>query len=103
MIFKKKVIEKDIARQRINILFKKAEKEYFQDKDLSRMYIALILKIARHTNVRLKKKYRLRICKKCNSILIPSVNCKIRIRSKREKHLVIHCLECGYFWRHPIR
>ncbi len=93
---------RDIAVQRIARLLTLADLVYGLNKELSRRYVLLATRIARRARVRIPDPWRLRICKRCLTILKPGVNCSIRIRPKRGKHIVIRCLECGHIIRVPI-
>jgi ribonuclease P protein subunit RPR2 len=35
------------------------------------------------------------ICRECNSLFVQGVNCRVRIKQKREPHVVVTCLNCG--------
>ncbi len=94
---------KDIARERIERLIALADEIYEVNKPLSKRYIELALRISMRSRVRIPRHLKDRICKKCLSILKPGVNCTVRIRPRREKHIVIKCLECGHVIRIPIK
>jgi ribonuclease P protein subunit RPR2 len=34
-------------------------------------------------------------CKECNILIVHGVNCRVRIKQKREPHVVVTCLNCG--------
>lgn len=53
--------------------------------------------------IRLPVMYRRQICKKCNSLLVVGDNCRVRIKQRREPHVVVTCLNCGSQTRIPIR
>jgi len=99
---KRSIIE-DIARQRIDRLMGMAERVSLKDISLADRYAELAFKIAMRARVRLPRKYKLRICRKCRKYLLPGVTASIRIRSRRETHLVVRCLRCGYMRRYIIR
>ena len=99
---KRSIIE-DIARQRIDRLMGMAERVSLKDISLADRYAELAFKIAMRARVRLPRKYKLRICRKCRKYLLPGVTASIRIRSRRETHLVVKCLRCGYMRRYIIR
>lgn len=85
-------IIKDIAKERIRILYSLANDE--PDSELSRKYIKLMKEISRHYKIRLDKKTKSSICKKCNSLLIPGKTAKVRIASSK-KYVLYTCLNCG--------
>lgn len=94
---------KQIARQRIQILFQQAKNVHKSNPQLSRRYIALARKIAMAAKIRLPTAYRRQICRKCNTLLVPGENCRVRIKQKREPHVVVACLNCGRKTRFMLR
>ncbi|HEX9261633.1 MAG TPA: ribonuclease P [Candidatus Bathyarchaeia archaeon] len=94
---------KQIAENRIRILFEQADKVYETDPNLSGRYVEMARKIAMSAKVRLPLKYRRRICKKCNSLLVHGSNCRVRLRQRREPHVVVTCLNCGHQTRYLLR
>lgn len=94
---------KQIARQRIQILLKQAKKSYRDNPQLSRRYIANARKIAMAAKIPLPTLYKRQICKKCNTLLVQGDNCRVRIKQKREPHVVITCLSCSCKTRIPLK
>jgi len=94
---------KGIARQRIHVLFQQAKKVYHDNPKLSSHYVETARKIAMAAKIRLPTVYRRQICKNCNMLLVQGTNCRVRIRQKRESHVVVTCLNCGYQTRMPLR
>ncbi len=93
--------QREIAKERIEILFRLAEKEFSSGmKDLANRYVNLARKIAMRYNVRVPAHLKRRFCKKCHAYLVPGVNARVRIRSK-QKYVLITCLECGHKMRFP--
>jgi len=45
--------------------------------------------------IRLPIEFRRQTCRKCNNLLMHSLNCRVRVKQKREPHVVITCLSCG--------
>jgi ribonuclease P protein subunit RPR2 len=88
-----------LARERMDILLRHARKVFKEDSELSRRYVTLTRRIGMRYNVRLTKKDKLELCKKCNSLLVPGVNCRVRTHALR---VVITCLECGSVRRVPF-
>ncbi len=99
----KKLFVRDLARQRIDILFQMAEKTFHREPELAQKYIDLALKIAKTARVRLPRKYKRRICKYCKSYLWPGVNATVRLRTNRRPHIVIKCRVCGRIIRIPYK
>jgi len=87
-----------IAKERIDILLKLAEKYVKSDLELSRRYVKLAKKIALRANFRLGKLKR-KFCKNCYTYFIPGYNCIVRLNS-RERCVRIICLNCKKIYRH---
>ena len=100
---KMKFKAKQIAQQRIKILFQQAKETFRENPQLSRRYIEIARRIAMATRMRLPTVYRRQICKSCHSLLVQGENCRVRIRQRREPHVVITCLSCGHKTRMPLR
>jgi ribonuclease P protein subunit RPR2 len=86
---------KQIARQRIQILFDQAKKVGRTDSKLATEYVSSARKIAMAAKIRLPVEFRRGTCKECNSLFVWGVNCRVRIKQKREPHVVVTCLNCG--------
>jgi len=93
----------EIALERINILFKLAEKNYRHSGDLARRYLKLAKRIAMRNRIRLPQNLNRRMCKECYSYLVPGVTSRVRVRSRREPHVSITCTNCGAIRRFPIK
>ncbi|MGQ9530174.1 MAG: ribonuclease P protein component 4 [Candidatus Bathycorpusculaceae bacterium] len=94
---------KRIAMQRIKTLFKLARETYHKDSALAQRYVDLARKIAMAAKVRLPREYRRQICRHCKSFILPGVNSRVRIKKRREPHLVITCLKCEKHMRIPLK
>jgi ribonuclease P protein subunit RPR2 len=93
---------KDIARQRINILFTQAKAVVKADPKLARQYVESARKIAMAAKTRLPLEFRRETCKECNSLFMHGVNCRVRVKQKREPHVVVTCLNCGKQTRYRL-
>lgn len=94
---------KQIALQRIRILFRLARETIREDQELAQRYVEIARKIAMRTKVRLPREYRRQVCRHCKSFILPDVNCRVRIQSRREPHVVVTCLNCGKHTRIPLK
>ena len=94
---------KQLAEHRIQVLFEQADTIRRIDPRMSKRYVEVARQIAMSAKVRLQAKYRRRICKKCNMILVQGSNCRVRLRPKREPHLVVTCLNCGNQTRYLLK
>ncbi|MCW4050032.1 MAG: ribonuclease P [Candidatus Bathyarchaeota archaeon] len=95
--------KRNIANQRIRILYKLAQQTYPRDPGLSRRYTHLLMRIAQRTRTKLPRSIRRGICRNCKTILIPGLNSRTRIRQRREPHVTITCTDCGHITRIPLR
>ena len=86
---------KKIALERIRILLNRAK----IDKKRSTRYVELARRIAEKCRVKIPKEFKIRICRKCNTFLIPGFNCRVRIKKSR---VIITCLNCGKIKRYPL-
>jgi ribonuclease P protein subunit RPR2 len=100
---KMKSAVKQIAKQRIQILFQQAKKVRHENPKLSSRYIVTARKIAMAAKIRMPTMYKRQMCKNCNTLLVQGENCRVRIRQKREPHVVITCLKCRNKIRIPLR
>ncbi|MEM1538890.1 MAG: ribonuclease P [Candidatus Bathyarchaeia archaeon] len=97
------VAVKHIAMRRIVTLFLLARETYREDPNLAQRYVNIARRIAMAAKVRLPIEYRRQICRHCKSFLLPGVNCRVRIKQRREPHVTITCLKCGNHMRVPLR
>jgi len=89
--------------QRIHTLFRLANEAFDEDPSLAQRYVDIARKIAMSARIHLPTEYRRQVCRHCKSFILPGVNCRVRIKQKREPHLVITCFNCGKHMRIPIK
>ena len=94
---------KQIARYRIEILFKQAQKWARADPKLAAQYVQSAHRIAMAAKIRFPLEFRRQTCKECNSLFVHGVNCRVRVKQKREPHVVVTCLNCGNQTRYVLR
>jgi len=92
--------QKEIALQRIKILFQQADEAFPKDKARANRYISLARKIAMKVHAQIPQELKRRFCKHCYNYLKPGVNARIRTRPGK---VVISCLECKKFMRIPLK
>jgi ribonuclease P protein subunit RPR2 len=97
-----KAVERDIARERIEILFRLAREAFREDRELSKRYLALAKRIGMRARVQIPRELKLFVCKGCGSLLIPPENCRVRVRSDGNPRVVLTCLDCGRVKRFPM-
>lgn len=79
--------------ERFNFLYQLSNISLTKNKDQSvnPFYLHLLLNSAKKCVYRLEPYVKRTICKKCNSLLIPGISAKVRIRKKRS---LWHCNKC---------
>ncbi|MCW3996168.1 MAG: ribonuclease P [Candidatus Bathyarchaeota archaeon] len=94
---------KQIARQRIEVLFREAEKIAKADPQLAAQYVCSARRIAMAAKIQLPIEFRRRTCKVCNAVFVHGVSCRVRVKQKREPHVVVTCLNCGNQTRYILK
>jgi len=94
---------RQIALQRIHILFRLAKEKIREEPELAQRYVTIARRIAMRTKLRLPTEYRRMVCRHCKSFIYPSVNCRVRVQQRREPHMVITCQVCGKITRIPLK
>jgi len=94
MLPKQKI--KEIAKERIEILFKEADKIYKKSIKLADRYIELARKIAMKAKVKIPIIYKRKFCKHCYAYLIPGKTSRVRIHKHR---VIYYCLKCKKYTR----
>jgi ribonuclease P protein subunit RPR2 len=89
-----------IARERIDLLFRRAEEVVRVDPALSDRYVDLARRIAMKQRIRLDRELRRRFCHHCYRFLAPGVNMRVRIHRGK---VVITCSHCKGRARYPLR
>jgi ribonuclease P protein subunit RPR2 len=97
-----KKVRKRIALERVERLFELAEQMLHEDANLSQRYVELARKIAMRERVKMPKEFKRMVCKHCKKFIYPNISCRVRIRPRREPHVVITCLFCNGKMRIPI-
>lgn len=103
MVPRRREANRQIASERMRILFEMADEVLRKDPQLAQRYVGLARKMGMRYKVRIPVEYRHRICKGCKSLLKPGVNCRVRLQRDREPHVVITCLNCYEHTRIPLR
>ncbi len=95
-ISKKK--QKEIAQERMQILFKKADEVF--PSPLANRYVTLARKIAMKTKSRIPIELKRKFCKHCYKYLRSGTNSRTRTRDGK---VIISCFECKKFTRIMIK
>jgi len=94
---------KQITRQRIDILFEQATAVSKSNPKLAANYVRIAQKVAMSARFPLPTEYKRRVCKHCGFLLVEGFNVRVRVQQKREPHIVVTCLNCGYNSRILLR
>jgi ribonuclease P protein subunit RPR2 len=92
-VIRDKGLEKEIAEERIDILFDLAVKEAGNKNGLSKRYVSLLKKISSHYKTSIPKKIKMSICKSCGDVIVPGVSGKVRLASSPRRIIYI-CGRC---------
>jgi ribonuclease P protein subunit RPR2 len=93
---------RNIAIERIRILFRLAEQNIVTKPELADRYVELARKIASRNRVHIPQELKRRVCHGCKKYLSP-INSHTRIRQARVPHIAITCHNCGHINRIPLR
>lgn len=93
---------RNIAQERMLLLYQSLDRLAIGQSELIQRYADLSRKIAMKSRTKLPRKWRYRICRGCKSVLQPGKNCRVRTRTRREKHVSVTCLKCGRITRYSI-
>ena len=92
--------QKQVAKERIKILFEQAEQAFSKNKALANRYVTLARKVAMKVRLRMPRELKRKYCKHCYKFLMPGTNARIRTRDGK---VIISCFECKKFTRIPIK
>ncbi|MBT4539120.1 ribonuclease P [Candidatus Woesearchaeota archaeon] len=92
--------QKEIALERISILFTQAKEVYSKNKGLANRYVTLARKLTMKARIRMPREHKRRYCKHCYKYLMPGDNSRIRTRDGK---VVISCFECKKFTRISVK
>jgi len=98
--FKKPGWQKQISRERIEILFSEAEKIFRTNPERAKNYIKQAWRIALKYRVRIPLALKRSFCKKCFYYLKAGASASIRLNKQR---LIITCKNCGAVKRIPYK
>jgi len=94
---------KQIAQQRIAILFEQTKKVARCNPKLAAVYVLSARRIAMAARIRMPLEFRRRTCRECNTLFVHGMNCRVRVKQKREPHVVVTCLNCGNQTRYMLK
>ncbi len=92
--------EKEIATERIEILFKEAANVFKKSAERANRYVGLARKIAMKARIRMPGRLKRKFCKHCHRYLQPGVNCRVRNHKSR---IIYYCINCKKYTRFQLR
>ena len=92
--------QKEIAKERVKILFQQAEEVFSKNKSLANRYVTLARKISMKVKIRIPLELKRKFCKHCYKFLMPGINSRVRTRDGK---VIISCFECKKFTRIPVK
>jgi ribonuclease P protein subunit RPR2 len=95
--------KKEIARDRVKILFELAEYELNRgNSERAKRYVRLARKIAMKAQEPIERGLKRKFCKKCNMLLVPGRTCSVLL-NKSTKTVDIKCFNCSNIKRYPYK
>lgn len=71
--------------------------------EMSRFLASTMKAVAEKVVFKLDPSIKRTTCKHCHALLIPGVTARVRVRRKRERHIVVTCLDCRMVRRYLCR
>ena len=90
---------RELALEKIKILFNEAKLQSEKNIELSNKYVKLARKIAMKVNLRIPRDYKRRFCKHCY-IYFTNKNRRVRVHKSR---VIYYCLNCKKYMRFVIK
>ena len=92
--------QQKIGKERIEILFREAEKQASKHPERANRYIFIARKIAMKLNIKMPRELRRKYCHKCYHFLLPGKNAKVRT-NRKTKSVEWLCKDCRHVNRYP--
>jgi len=90
---------KQVARERISVLFKQARQAFHEHPGWSNRYVELARRIAMRQRVRIGHEYRRQYCHHCYAFLVPGQNMRVRVH---RGNVVVTCGICNKKMRYRV-
>lgn len=90
---------KMVAKERISVLFQRAQEAFREHPERSNRYVALARRIAMRQRVRIDREFRRRYCHHCHSFLVPGQNMRVRVH---RGNVVVTCGICNRKMRYRV-
>jgi len=100
-----KTVIKQIAKSRLDYLFKRAHEIYPKNYVLANRYVYLARRYAQRARIKVPPQWKKRICHNCKGFLYPGINCRIRMQTRPGKgsHVSLTCFDCNHVTRYFIK
>jgi len=95
---KQKDWAKDMAYERMHLLFELADHEFKTHPELSNRYVGLARRIGMRYRLRMPPELKRRICKHCHVYLVQGATARTRLQGT---HITTTCTVCGKQMRQP--
>jgi ribonuclease P protein subunit RPR2 len=93
--------QKAVAVSQVDVIIAGALKTAKDDIALAKQQAAIARRICLKFNIRLPYQKRQLFCRGCKTFIVPGINARVRT-SKKQKMLLLTCLECSHIYRRPI-
>ena len=93
--------QKAVAVSQVDVIIAGALKTAKDDIALAKQQAAIARRICLKFNIRLPYQKRQLFCRGCKTFIVPGINSRVRT-SKKQKMLLLTCLECSHIYRRPI-
>ena len=94
--------KKEIAKERILILFENAISNARNNPELAQRQASIARKISMRFKIQMPWQIRSSFCKKCKKFIVPNISSKVRIGRSQVKSIRITCDFCNHTYRKLI-
>tara|TARA_Y100000590_G_C15089131_1_gene776916 strand:+ start:78 stop:380 length:303 start_codon:yes stop_codon:yes gene_type:complete len=94
--------KKEIATQRILILFENAVSNASKNPRLAERQAQIARKISMRFKIKMPWQIRTSFCKKCKKFIVPTISSKVRVGRTSVKSIRITCYFCNHTYRKII-
>ena len=94
--------KKEIATQRILILFENAVSNASKNPRLAERQAQIARKISMRFKIKMPWQIRTSFCKKCKEFIVPTISSKVRVGRTSVKSIRITCYFCNHTYRKII-
>ncbi|XP_062508665.1 ribonuclease P protein subunit p21-like [Corticium candelabrum] len=92
--------------QRMNYLYQAAHfalHHFSQNADLARFYCSTMKSVAKKSVLRMDFRIKRTLCKRCSSLLVSGKTATVRVKGRRQCHVVVTCRHCKTIKRFVCR